>query len=454
MQQRRHLRMRDRGVLGLLAVLGIGAASVVASAGGSSAAASVVHHDPRPRTTDVHVLAYNDFHGNLEPGTLNIYGQFAGGAAWLAKAVDDKQAAVRRHAADRHRRRQHRRQPARRRPVLRRAVDDRRQPDARRLRVGRQPRVRQGLGTSCCASRTAAAGPTSAAPARRTRCANGKHRPTATRAPTSSTCRRTSSSTTPGSTLFPAYGIKAVPRAQRAGVRVGVIGEVLKDTPTIVTPTGVAGLTFSDEADAANAAVAKLRRKGVNTSILVIHQGGFQTGTGRAQRLRRQPRRQRHRCDRRAARPVDQGHRVGPHPRRVPLHDHDARRRDAADHQRSVVRPRAHRHHADRSTTGPASWSPPAPTTRSCATRATRAREHRTSRCSTCPRTTRVAEPSSSSTSTASAPLANQVIGKVSARHPQPRPTRRRDPVRRRHRRRPARGHQPRRPRAAPRSRS
>ena len=45
------------------------------------------------RTTDVHLLAWNDFHGNLEASAgLNIYGQFAGGAAWLAKAVHDKQA--------------------------------------------------------------------------------------------------------------------------------------------------------------------------------------------------------------------------------------------------------------------------------------------------------------------------------------------------------------------------
>src|SRR5690349_5794739 len=43
-------------------------------------------------TTDVHVLAWNDFHGNLDPGTLNIYGKYAGGAAYLAKAVKDLQA--------------------------------------------------------------------------------------------------------------------------------------------------------------------------------------------------------------------------------------------------------------------------------------------------------------------------------------------------------------------------
>ena len=57
----------------------------------------------------------------------------------------------------------------------------------------------------------------------------------------------------------------------------------------------MAGLTFQDEADAANRAVAQLQREGVKTVVLVIHQGGFQTGAGRPQRLHRQPRRQRHR---------------------------------------------------------------------------------------------------------------------------------------------------------------
>src|SRR6266542_6401885 len=44
------------------------------------------------RTTDVHLLAFNDLHGNLEAASLNIYGRFAGGAAYLAKAIKDRQA--------------------------------------------------------------------------------------------------------------------------------------------------------------------------------------------------------------------------------------------------------------------------------------------------------------------------------------------------------------------------
>jgi 5'-nucleotidase len=51
---------------------------------------------------------------------------------------------------------------------------------------------------------------------------------------------------------------------------------VLEATPTIVTPAGVAGLTFGDEADAANRAARRLRREGVKTQVLVIHEGGFQ----------------------------------------------------------------------------------------------------------------------------------------------------------------------------------
>lgn len=60
-------------------------------------------------------------------------------------------------------------------------------------------------------------------------------------------------------------------------VKVGVIGAVLQSTPSIVTPTGVAGLEFVDEATAINAAVKRLRREGVAAIVVTIHQGGAQT---------------------------------------------------------------------------------------------------------------------------------------------------------------------------------
>src|SRR6478609_8566520 len=86
-----------RRATGLASALGMCIALLMATAGGA-AADSVVARKPPPRTTDVHVLAYNDFHGNLDPTTLNIYGQFAGGAAWLARAIEDKQALYGDHA--------------------------------------------------------------------------------------------------------------------------------------------------------------------------------------------------------------------------------------------------------------------------------------------------------------------------------------------------------------------
>jgi 5'-nucleotidase len=63
------------------------------------------------------------------------------------------------------------------------------------------------------------------------------------------------------------------------GVPVGFIGSVLKETPTIVTPTGVAGLSFLDEADAINRYVAQLKRQGVRAIVVTIHQGGTQSGS-------------------------------------------------------------------------------------------------------------------------------------------------------------------------------
>ncbi len=58
------------------------------------------------------------------------------------------------------------------------------------------------------------------------------------------------------------------------GIRVGVIGAVTKDTPSIVVPSGVAGLTFGDEADAVNRAARQLKARGVNAIVAVFHEGG------------------------------------------------------------------------------------------------------------------------------------------------------------------------------------
>ncbi|MGA0609242.1 bifunctional metallophosphatase/5'-nucleotidase [Caldimonas sp. KR1-144] len=79
-------------------------------------------------------------------------------------------------------------------------------------------------------------------------------------------------STATGRPLLPAYGVKAF-----NGVRIAFIGMTLKGTPGIVTPAGVAGLEFRDEADTVNALIPRLRRQGIEAIVVLVHQGGFQS---------------------------------------------------------------------------------------------------------------------------------------------------------------------------------
>ncbi len=77
-----------------------------------------------------------------------------------------------------------------------------------------------------------------------------------------------------GETLFPAWKIRTFGEGEEA-ISVGIIGLTLKDTPTLVTPSGVAGLTFGDEAEAINRAVGELEARGVDATIVTIHQGWY-----------------------------------------------------------------------------------------------------------------------------------------------------------------------------------
>lgn len=57
------------------------------------------------------------------------------------------------------------------------------------------------------------------------------------------------------------------------GVKVGVIGAELKETPELVSAGATAGLTFLDEATAIKAESERLRQQGVRVQLLLIHQG-------------------------------------------------------------------------------------------------------------------------------------------------------------------------------------
>jgi 5'-nucleotidase len=76
-------------------------------------------------------------------------------------------------------------------------------------------------------------------------------------------------------TILPSYAIKDVKGVK--GGKIGFIGMTLKETPDIVTKSGIEGLDFTDEVATANALVPELRAKGVNAIVVLIHQGGSPT---------------------------------------------------------------------------------------------------------------------------------------------------------------------------------
>ena len=57
------------------------------------------------------------------------------------------------------------------------------------------------------------------------------------------------------------------------GVRVGVIGIELKETPELVSAGATAGLKFLDEAETIRTESEKLRQQGIKVQIVLIHQG-------------------------------------------------------------------------------------------------------------------------------------------------------------------------------------
>jgi len=264
-----------------LATTSLNRADAVTIAGARSLAdhVSVQYAEATGATADFHLLAYNDFHGSLEAAGLNIYGEFAGGAAYLAKAVLDRRADYGRdHEA-----------------TIFAGDGIGASPLANSL-FHEEPSV---IVSNLMRTDFASVGnhEFDKGQAELLRVQNGGcHADGCTGAPyaLAKPGRQKTTNMFPGAdfqylsanvvhtdtgqTLLPAYGIKSF-QDDATGIeaRVGFIGEVLEATPTIVTPTGVAGLTFQDEALAANRAVDALAKRGVKIPVLVVHQGGFQT---------------------------------------------------------------------------------------------------------------------------------------------------------------------------------
>lgn len=77
-----------------------------------------------------------------------------------------------------------------------------------------------------------------------------------------------------GQPILPATTVRSV-----QGVRVGFVGMTLEGTPGIVNPAGITEVTFLDEIETANRYAAELLGKGVEAIVLLIHEGGAQSGT-------------------------------------------------------------------------------------------------------------------------------------------------------------------------------
>ena len=78
---------------------------------------------------------------------------------------------------------------------------------------------------------------------------------------------------TTGRVIFPAYAVR-----DYQGISVAFIGMTLEGTPSIVTRSGVAGLTFRDEAETVNALVRDLQEGGIESIVVLLHEGGSSDG--------------------------------------------------------------------------------------------------------------------------------------------------------------------------------
>ena len=268
----------------------------------------------------MHLLAFNDLHGNLEAGGNNIYGQFAGGAAYLAKAIKDRQAQYGQYQAT----------------VF--AGDN----------IGASP-LANGLfheepitiASNLMSVDFASVGnhEFDKGSAELLRIQNGGcHADGCTAAPYALNERWQHDHVYPGAdfqylsanvvrsatgeTLFPAYGIKRFTSTDGKKFQVGFIGEVLESTPTIVTPDGRCRADVPGRGRCGEPCGGRARRPRCEGPCARHPPGRLPVRERGAQRLRRQSGRQRHRRDRCAPRSGDQGDHLRSHTRRVPLHDH------------------------------------------------------------------------------------------------------------------------------------
>ncbi|KQM22331.1 bifunctional metallophosphatase/5'-nucleotidase [Novosphingobium sp. Leaf2] len=234
------------------------AAPVAASAGGP---------------VEVGIIAINDFHGALEPPKAAVMAPGpdgkavavpAGGAAWLASAVDALKAEHPNHvvvaagdltSASQLASSLHLDEPA----------------------VGVMNRI--GLEFNAVGNHEFDRGPKELLRLQNGGCEkNTRLAPCTVESFKGATYKYLSASTfgPDGTTLFPATGLKTFGQGARK-VTVGFVGLSLKTVPSLVSPKQLTGLTFGDEADAINKAIPLLKAQGADAVVVLIHQGGKTT---------------------------------------------------------------------------------------------------------------------------------------------------------------------------------
>lgn len=77
-----------------------------------------------------------------------------------------------------------------------------------------------------------------------------------------------------GKPVLPPYVVR-----EFEGERIGFIGVVTRSTPAIVVPSGIAGLKFLNEAATLNRYAQVLRSQGVRAIVAVVHEGGETKGS-------------------------------------------------------------------------------------------------------------------------------------------------------------------------------
>lgn len=221
---------------------------------------------------EVGIIALNDFHGALEPpkqwvtapdGKGATVAVPAGGAAWMASAVDSVRGKYANH--------------------LTVAAGDliSASPLASSIYLD-EPAVgvlnRVGLDFAAVGNHEFDRGRAELLRVQNGGCAkNTEREPCALEPFTGATFHYLAASTLTedGSPLFPATALRSFGEGAHK-VTVGLIGLTLKGTAEIVVPDGIKGLAFADEADTINALVPRLKAEGADAIVVLLHQGGQQ----------------------------------------------------------------------------------------------------------------------------------------------------------------------------------